>query len=146
MKSDRIILLLSLSSCLIFGGCSTTTPDERRANEERRRQEEANKREADEQRREQEQQQREQENLRRRFAKYSTAELKVMYASYSNLVQQPGTRDITVNPLATRIWGTSDQHNVQKLIDVERELLRRWQAGDAEAKLPQFDSITTSPK
>jgi hypothetical protein len=129
-----IPLILVLSSSLIISGCSTMTPEE-----------EATRRESDERRREQEERRHAQEDLRRRFARYTTPELKVMHARHSGLTQQSGTRDITINPMATKIWGTSDRHNVERLIEIERELLRRWQAGDADAKLPQFEPSSTSP-
>lgn len=31
-----------------------------------------------------------------------------------------------------------DLQNTERVIEIERELLRRWKAGDAEARLPDF--------
>lgn len=139
---------------LIISGCTTTnlTPEERQQKialrEDRRNQAEARagareeagrKREAEEQRREEEQ------KLREKFARYSTGELKLMDVRFKELRQSSG-RDlnVTLNPAARRLWGDSDSENIKRLLEIERELLRRWKAGDKEAYLPEFDSSHAS--
>lgn len=77
------------------------------------------------------------EALRNKFARYSTEELKLMHARYSDLAKNPTRRDVnvTLNPLARRIWGDSDTQNTERLLEIERELMRRRAAGDATASL-----------
>lgn len=134
-----LTLTLLMTACL---GCNTFkspyTPEERQARDAQHRLDDQKRHEADLERQDEDQRRHAQEDLRRHFARYSTAELKVMHAHYYELTGHSGTRDLTINPAATRLWGTSDQANTEKLIEVERELLRRYSAGDQEAKLSNF--------
>jgi hypothetical protein len=130
---------LWLFMVVLLAGCDTFkspyTPEEQKARAAQRRLEDQQRHEADLQRQDDDQRHHAQEDLRRKYSRYTTAELKMMHAHYYELTGHSGTRDLTLNPAATKLWGTSDQANTEKLIDVERELLRRYQAGDQEAKL-----------
>lgn len=77
-------------------------------------------------------------DLQNKFARYSTEELKLMHKRYSELRKDSTGRDlnITINPLARRIWGDSDTQNTERVLEIERELMRRKAAGDASATLP----------
>ena len=121
MKYHLLLLGIPLA---MFCGCST--PEQHEANEQRHAVEER---------------QREEDNLRRKFAKYSTAELQLMHSRYTDLAKSPSGRDvnITIDPLARALFGDSDTANAQRVIEIERELLRRYQNGDQEAHLPSFD-------
>jgi hypothetical protein len=68
-----------------------------------------------------------------------------MDTRYKELRQSSG-RDVnvTLNPMARKIWGDSDNENVERVLEIERELLRRWKAGDVAARLPEFDSDAPS--
>jgi len=39
-----------------------------------------------------------------------------------------------------------DKKHIDRVLEIERELLRRWKAGDAEAKLPQFEKSVSEQK
>lgn len=74
------------------------------------------------------------DGLRRKFARYSTEELHLMRARYLGLAFKPSKDiNISVDPLATAILGDSDTRQTKQVIDIERELLRRYNAGDKEA-------------
>ena len=145
MKSE--ILILGVVGLMLTGCVTTpTTPEQRAAEEERRateraadEQRRAATHEADEQRHAAEEHRHAEEDLRHKFARYSTAELKLMDTRYKELRQSSG-RDVnvTVSPMARKIWGDSDKDNVERVLEIERELLRRWKAGDTEAYLPEF--------
>ena len=78
------------------------------------------------------------EDLRNRFKRYSTGELHLMRSRYADLTGKTTSVDAGINPGASQIWGNADRKNTEKLIDIERELLRRWKLGDEDAHLPQF--------
>lgn len=133
-----------------FGsGCATEqlTPEERvveRAkSEERRRLADARQQaeeEADQQRNAAEQRRDAERELREKYAKYSTAELNLMHARYKELQQSSASgRDLNVRVNARSV--NSDAKNVERLLEIERELLRRWNAGDRDAHLPEFDVL-----
>jgi hypothetical protein len=152
--------LLTLTLTALLTGCSTVkewtqpaTPEEqaaraerdreRRVTEEQRRSEQqrrdTERRLADEKRQAENEQRAQHEQLRNRFKRYTTAELKVMHGRYANLAGLNTSKDIGLAPAASAIWGNPDRRNTEMLIDIERELLRRWKAGDSEAKLPHFE-------
>lgn len=125
MKS---VCLLPLVFALSFApGCETGPPAERAARERAEHQ-----RQADHEQRHQ------QEDLRNRFKRFSTAELKLMHARYAQLAGLNTSRDAGLNPVGSALFGSTDRRNTESLIEVERELLRRWKAGDEEARLPSF--------
>ena len=139
MRKKRWIFLLV---ALILAGCvsTPTTPDQRAANEQRR----AADRAANEYRHAVDERRHAEEGLRHKFARYSSAELKLMDTRYKELEQSSG-RDVNItmnSPLARQIWGDSDKNNIERVLEIERELLRRWKAGDTEAYLPEFEPIT----
>lgn len=72
-------------------------------------------------------QKKEAEILRSKYAKYSNEELKLMHSRYAGLAKESSGRDtnITFNPLARRIWGDSDTQNTERLLEIEREMMRR---------------------
>ena len=87
----------------------------------------------------------EQHRLQKEFSKYSTQELKITHRTYIEFLYgdtgQGDDQTITLsNPLASKICGTSKESTAKKLIRLERELLRRWKAGDKGAHLPSFDA------
>jgi hypothetical protein len=134
---------------LFMAGCVTTamTSDQRAAADQQRaarraadEQRHIAEREADEQRHETDERRHAEDDLRHKFARYSTAELKLMDTRYKDLRESSG-RDVnvTLNPMARKIWGDSDTANVERVLEIERELLRRWKAGDADAYLPEFE-------
>jgi hypothetical protein len=127
---------------------------ERAANEQRRAADEqrrAVERERNDQRHETEQRRNAERDLRRKFARYSTGELKLMHARYKELSQST-SRDfnVTVNRSHLVSEADSDLKDLKRLLEIEteieRELLRRWKAGDAEAFLPEFEAITPGGK
>jgi hypothetical protein len=134
-----IALAATLALC---AGCetTTTTPEQRAAKQQRR----AAEREADEQRHDAEERRHAEEDLRHKFARYSTGALKLMDTRYKDLRQASG-RDlnVTVNRGLLGPKAASDSENVERVLEVERELLRRWKAGDAEAYLPEFGPSAT---
>ncbi len=131
MKKRIVTIAVAL---VALCGCQTSETSEMRA-----------QRIADDHRRQAENEQRgQQEGLRNRFKRYSTAELKIMRNRYVDLAHLNTTKDAMLNPAASAIWGNNDRRNAEQLIEVERELLRRWKSGDADAHLPEFDSKPTS--
>ena len=58
----------------------------------------------------------EQNRLQHKYLRFSTVELKMMYSKYS---EKSSSSD--------------------RVVEIERELRRRWKAGDADAQLPQFE-------
>lgn len=144
----KILAPFVIVAIITVAGCATsTTPEQRAAKRAADEQRHAIEREANEQRREAEERRRAEEHLRRKFARYSTAELKLMDTRYKELRLSSG-RDVnvTLNPMARRIWGDSDTENVERVLEIERELLRRWKAGDTEAYLPEFESATPTKR
>lgn len=66
-----------------------------------------------------------------------------MDSRYKELNKASGREvDVNVNRglLTRKIVGDSDTMNVERVLEIERELLRRWKSGDAEAYLPEFGS------
>jgi hypothetical protein len=111
---------------------------------ERDKQRDKEREEEDEQRAK-EQRQEASEQLRRKFARYTTAELKIMRARYAQYAEMSGSgRDVNVN-VNRRRKQEYDLENTERVIEIERELIRRWKAGDEEAKLPEFGNGTPSP-
>jgi hypothetical protein len=139
LKHSRLFIVLA---AVFLAGC-TTSPEKRAANEQQR----AVEREQNERRHEIEQRRNAEEDLRHKFARYSTAELKLMDTRYKDLRQSSG-RDVnlTLRPVDRLILGDSDKHNVEHILEIERELLRRWKAGDAEAYLPEFEPSAPESK
>lgn len=134
--------LAKLSLSLLFAtlvGCTTETaqtkPQRSQAEIDAAR---AVRREADAQRRATNQLLHAQEDLRRRYEKYTTAELHLMHRRYADLTRKTTSLDTGLAPAASSIWGSTDKRHTDELIRLERELMRRWKAGDATAKLPEF--------
>jgi hypothetical protein len=148
-KTTNLVSLICIVVAL--SGCRST-PEQRAAKEHRR----AVEREADERRNQEEEkrdaiqreaneaQDRRQaiEELRRKFVRYSTPELKIMDARYRDLNTSSG-RDLnlTVNRGLLQRKANSDETNIERVLEIERELLRRWKAGDNEAFLAEFQSL-----
>ena len=153
MKVSAISLVGALRTCLsaailasLCPSCALLqdhrTTEEREAAEKQRAaddQRHAAERTADENRRATEERRHAAEDLRNKFIRYGTAELKLMDTRYKELRSASG-RDLnlTLNPAARKIWGDSDTENTERILEIERELLRRWKAGDQEAYLPEF--------
>lgn len=116
--------------------------------EDRRNQSEARSRaeeEADRKREAEEQRRDEERELREKFARYSTGELKLMDARYKDLQKGASGRDLNIR-INSRS-ANSDAKNVERILEIERELLRRWKSGDKDAYLPEFDtSKESNPK
>src|SRR6266498_2995539 len=109
MKSSYLLLAF----CFLTG-CSTApvSPEA-----------EATRRERQERTRAQNEERHAQEDLRRRYERYTTDELLIMRSRYADLAQLTTSKDLGLKPAASRIWGNSDLHNAEKLIEIERELL-----------------------
>ena len=144
--------MLFVAALTLWAGCAATptTPEQRAADEQRRAGERAAserrhvaEREAGEQRRAQVERQHAEEGLRRKFMRYSTGELKLMDARYRELNTASG-RDLNVRVNARAAKG--DERNMERVLEIERELLRRWKAGDLEAYLPDFESTAPPDK
>ena len=122
-------LAASILALTLLLGCQTTgeTPEQREAS-----------RTADHQRQAEHEQRIQADQLRNRFKRYTTAELRVMHARYAQLAGINTSKDAGLNPAASAIWGNPDRRNTEQLIEVERELLRRYKLGDTEAQLPNF--------
>jgi hypothetical protein len=116
-----------------MAGCATTTPEQRAA-----------QREADEQRHAVEERRHSEDDLRHKFARYSSAELKLMDACYRDLKTSSG-RDLNVR-VNSFVPANSDEKNIERVLQIERELLRRWKAGDSEAYLPDFAALSAPSK
>jgi hypothetical protein len=130
-------LLTLLVVFLITPGCTTPT----RSAEEQLR---TTERQAAEARRAAVERQRAEEGLRRKFLRYSTGELKLMDARYRGLEHASGREvNVRVNSL---ISPKADERNMQRVLEIERELLRRWKLGDAEAYLPDFGTNSPTKK
>ena len=150
LKTPKCILFLA--AVALAAGCATfrgpaPTPEQQAAKEQRRAADQkrrAEEREANEQRRAVAERRGAEEGLRRQFARYSTGELKLMDARYKDLRVGSG-RDLNVKVNAL---GSSnlDNKNIERLLEIERELLRRWKAGDSEAYLPDFQAISPPGK
>ena len=76
------------------------------------------------------------EQLRAKFKRYTTPELQIMRTRYAALVNQTRRLDADINPAHAAIWGTPHQRNFDRLIEIERELLRRHHLGDEAAHIP----------
>ena len=124
-----VLSVLFVATLTLWAGCASTTPEQREAN---------NQRQATEQRR------RSDDDLRRKFARYSSAELKLMDARYRDLQTSSG-RDLNVR-VNSLVPANSDSKNIERVLQIERELLRRWKAGDSEAYLPDFASLSPPSK
>lgn len=109
-----------------------------KAEEERRVALEEQRRSAESARRASQLQREEAQILRERYERYTTAELKIMRARYLGLSTTGSGRDLRLSTEGLIPRKTSDEKSIAKVIEIERELLRRWKAGDAEAELPDF--------
>src|SRR5690348_12597678 len=110
----RAFPFLSLLIFFLFSGCASNSesPQQREAQRETDQQRRIAQHEADEQRHEAEERQHAEDDLRHKFARYTTAELKLMDTRYKELRQSSGRDvDVTLNPLARKIWGNSDTEN-----------------------------------
>lgn len=58
------------------------------------------------------------EDLRNRYKRYSTAELLIMRARYLDLTERTATKDGVPQPLATKVTGTADRENTEKVIGI----------------------------
>jgi len=140
--ADKIRIALSVAMCFAVVGCASTstTPEQRAEQRKLDEQRRIARHEADEERRADDERRHAEDDLRHKFARYTTGELKLMDTRYKELRQSSGRDlDVTLNPMARKIWGNSDTDNAEKIIEIERELLRRWKAGDTEAHLAEFD-------
>jgi hypothetical protein len=141
-------VFLCFIAVAVIGCVSTTTPEQRTIQQQKRiakheadEQRQSARREADEQKREAEERRHAEEDLRHKYARYTTAELKLMDTRYKELRIASG-RDLNLNVGAQRlIFEDSDKENAERVIEIERELLRRWKAGDKEAYLAEFESV-----
>ena len=155
----RLNTLFAMGLVISLAGCATPQTPEQRAAEHQRRAEERQRhaiehaanqqraqieREANNVRHAAEARRDAEEDLRRKFLRFSTGDLKLMNARYRELQNASG-RDLNVKVNSLRIANT-DAKNVEKVLEIERELLRRWQAGDAEAYLPDFGVIAPAQK
>jgi outer membrane biogenesis lipoprotein LolB len=127
------LLPILVAAFFAFSGCATS--EQKEARQQKKAERDADRSLAEEQRR-----------LLRDHARYSTGELLIMHRTYTEFLYgdtgESDSRTINLsNPLATRIWGTSKENTAKKLIKLERELLRRWNAGDKEAYLPSFAEV-----
>jgi hypothetical protein len=147
-------LILPLCSLLILStACDSwphlsTGPDNQISQEDRHKQdaqkkidrEKANddRQAADSARRSRERQRDEARQLREKFERYSTPELKLMHERYLQVANGAGGRDLNVT--VNRLFPSeSDKKQMDRVVELERELLRRWKAGDEEARLPNFE-------
>jgi hypothetical protein len=150
-------LTVSLAALLVFAGCDTFNASRRpalsvedRQRERLERQKNAEERraaqerddelrsKADNDRRAHERQRDEARQLREKFEKYSTGELKVMHERYLQVATGAASgRDLNVR-VNSFLPSESDKKQMDRVVEIERELLRRWKAGDSEAKLPNF--------
>ncbi len=139
---------------LIVTGCDTLSSvhgrpmseqerlDRQKANEEKsvaREREEDDRQKADSDRRARERQRDEARQLRERYERYSTAELRLMHERYLELATGTSRGDLNVR-VNSLVPSNSDKDKMEKVIEMERELLRRWKDGDKGAKLPSFES------
>ena len=141
--------MLFLMSCRTSPPPSPADQEQIRQEREARRAEQEQKRAQAEQRRAEDDAHRavelrreSEERLRRKFLEYSTADLKVMRSRYADYAERSGSgRDmnININRLRRR---EHDLENTERVIEIERELVRRWKSGDAEARLPEFENNT----
>jgi hypothetical protein len=152
----RIVVLLA-GLTIVFTGCGTfnagrrsglSIEDQQRERLERQKHDEdrraAQERDdelrskADNDRRAHDRQRDEARQLREKFEKYSTAELKVIHERYLQVATgAAGGRDLNVR-VNSFLPSESDKKQMDRVVEIERELLRRWKAGDSEAKLPNF--------
>ena len=147
INSIPFVVALALSAgCTTISTTLSPTPEQRIAAEQRQtanEQRHVAEREADEQRHAEEERRHAGEDLRRKFARFSTAELKLMDTRYRELKEASG-RDLNVRLNARAL--NSDVKNVERILEIERELLRRWKAGDNEAYLPEFGPTAPATK
>jgi len=137
---------LLLSSAILIAGCDTfpsvkgkqLTQEEAQKLEEQKAAKEEARQAADNARRARDRQRDEAKQLREKYERYSTTELRVMHKRYLQLATGSGGRDLNVR-VNSWVPSESDKKQMDRVIEIERELLRRWKAGDAEAQLPNFD-------
>ncbi len=118
-----------------FSGC-TATRDAQLTTQQQARQ--AAVREANARQYQAAQQRRAEDKLRHKFARYTTAELMLMDARYQQFGGAPG-QDLHARTNAHALH--LDTRTIERVLEIERELLRRWQAGDTQAWLPEFASL-----
>lgn len=139
--------VISASVCLLLlAGCKSPTAEEEaqhRADQQARLQRETQRRAEGDARRASERQRNEAEQLKRKYERYSTSELKLMHEHYLSLSRSPGSgRDLNVK-VNSLFRSDSDEKNTERVIELERELLRRWKGGDPEAQLPGFEEMVS---
>jgi len=61
-----------------------------------------------------------------------------MHQRYLELASGAGGRDLNVR-VNSWVPSESDKKQMERVVEIERELLRRWNDGDAEARLPNFE-------
>jgi hypothetical protein len=66
-----------------------------------------------------------------------------MDTRYKELKQSSG-RDLNVRVNAGET--NSDARNIERVLEIERELMRRWKSGDAQAYLPEFEPSAPESK
>ena len=146
--------MIILAVCgIIFVGCDSLTQqrkhpltaeeqqtlqEQRRISRERRAAKEDARRLAESERRAHERQREEAKQLRERYERYTTAELKLMHQRYLELASGAGGRDLNVR-VNSLVPSESDKKQMERVVEIERELLRRWKNGDADARLPSFE-------
>jgi hypothetical protein len=147
--------VLAMSIGLLFvTGCDTLNSfrgrpmseqervDRQKAKQEQsraRQQAEDNRQRADSERRARDRQRDEARQLRERYERYSTAELRLMHDRYLELATGGSGSDLNVR-VNSLLPSNTDKAKMEQVIEIERELLRRWKDGDKGAKLPNFDN------
>ena len=74
------------------------------------------------------------------FASRATPDLKALLARHRELLEKRyGIRDFRIRtPTETEVPDVSGQRLFDEFMEAERELMRRWKAGDRAARLPEF--------
>jgi flagellar motility protein MotE (MotC chaperone) len=146
------VVTIGMAGVVGLAGCNTIMPGQESAREGVRaeREEQGKLREqrriaredermaVESARRAHEKQREEAKQLREKYERYTTAELKLMHQRYLELASGAGGRDLNVR-LNSWLPSESDKKQMERVVEIERELLRRWKAGDAEARLPNFE-------
>lgn len=77
--------------------------------------------------------------IQKKYSKTSTPQLKLQHRQLTDAINGSGWEMRFGNPIAMAMMGPSKNDRIREKGEIERELLRRYMAGDKVAWMPIFD-------
>jgi hypothetical protein len=135
--------LLPLACAISLAACSTEQLNrihqDQQAKVEAERQRDQERQNVEDERQRLERQQYEAKQLKEKYDRYTTQELKIMYERYLDFVSGRGRQSDSNIRRNAFVPSEIDKKHMEQVIEIERELLRRWKSGDQDAHLAAFD-------